>query len=484
MVNRRDFLNTAFGLAVSGPLSGHGPTPVSSNPDENKGKILRASGLEFKEGDRPVKLRGVNLGGWMLLEDYMMGLPWTEWKIREQFRRVLGEKAYAAFFDAWADSYVAETDIEFLARKGFTFVRLPLNYRQFESDLMPGQWHEEGFRLLDRAVALCRKYGLWILLDLHAAPGAQARDQNAGSAYGEAYLWYHRACMVRVAAFWREIARRYGNDAAVMGYNLLCEPVVSNAALLNEFYASVIRAIREEDRDHLIVLDSNLWAKDVSSLRDPLFDDPQVIPALHHYYFDDAFFPRLTRYPGKVDGRACNRAALERTLDGKHDQKRISRPVLVGEFGVSRAHPQPYAVQLAIGKDLVSVFEERGWGWALWCYKDIRHMGLLTPRSDTPWPRFLDSDPVAGFLKRYERIENPFASAVGRLLADTDIETDIREQWAREVRRDFGPPALDFVLRRLKDRSPAELAEMARSFAFESCDIHEDQIRMMAPFIS
>jgi hypothetical protein len=51
------------------------------------------------------------------------------------------------------------------------------------------------------------------------------------------------------------------------------------------------------------------------------------------------------------------------------------------------------------------------------------------------------------------------------------------------VRRDFDAPALDFVLRRLKGRSPDELAAMARSFAFESCEIHEDQLGMLRPFL-
>jgi endoglucanase len=362
-------------------------------------------------------------------------------------------------------------------------VRLPLNYRMFESDLNPGQWLESGFQLLDRSIRLCRQYGLWILLDFHAAPGAQARDQNAGSAYGEAYFWSYRHFMDRLIALWKEVARRYHNDPAILGYNLICEPVTSDVGLLNTFYASTIRAIRQVDTEHLIVLDSNLWAKDISSLRDPLFEDPQIVPCLHHYYYDDPFFPRLTSYPGTVDGQRCDRAALEHTLDGKHDEKRIRRPHLVTEFGISRDHPQPYPVQLAITRELVSIFEEKGWGWSLWCYKDLQMMGILTPRASTPWRQFLDSDPVAGLLRQYARLEQPFVGAVAKLLAPADIDPDIKGQWAREIRRDFDPPALDFILRRLRGRTAAELAEMARSFAFESCEVHRDQLGVLAPYL-
>jgi endoglucanase len=479
MIDRRGFLASTLAATAASLRAGR----AAGAPALPEHKILRASGRQVLEGDRPVRLRGVNLGGWMLIEDYMIGLPWTEWKIREQFRRVLGDAVADAFFGAWAESYVTDADVAYLARQGFTFVRLPFNYRQFESDLAPGKWREDGFRLLDRAVSLCRAHGLWVLLDLHAGAGAQARDQNAGSAYGETYFWQQRGFMDRTTALWVEIARRYRDDPAVLGYNLLGEPVTDDVALLNEFYLGTTRAIRAVDPSHLIVLDSNRWAKDVSSLQDRLFEDPQVVPALHHYYFDDSFFPRLTQYPGKVDGHLCDRVALERTLDGKHDERRIGRPVFAAEFGVTRSHAQPFPVQLAITRDLVSIFEEKGWAWALWCYKDLRDMGLLTPRRDTPWRRFVDSPPVVDFLAKYDALEKPFTAAVGALLGGTDVEGDTREQWAREVRRDFDAPALDFVLRRLKGRSPDELAAMARSFAFESCEVHEDQLGMLTPFL-
>ena len=92
-------------------------------------------------------------------------------------------------------------------------------------------------------------------------------------------------------------------------------------------------------------------------------------------------------YPAVVEGRNYDRAALEKTLDGKYDQQRIARPVMVGEFGVFRGSPQPFtgqsltqpfATQLAITRDLVSIFEEKGWSWTMWCYKDLHDMGMLT----------------------------------------------------------------------------------------------------------
>ena len=120
----------------------------------------------------------------------------------------------------------------------------------------------------------------------------------------------------------------------------------------------------------------------------------------------------------------------------------------------------------------------------MWCYKDLRDMGIVTVRTDTPWRRFLESPEITAFRQHYQEMEASFHQGVGKLLAATDIDGDIREQWAREVTRDFDPPALDFILRRLAKYSPTELTEMARSFSFSSCDIHQDQLGVLKPFLA
>jgi hypothetical protein len=92
MIDRRRFLGSTAAAAVIAAFDGR-PAIASASAATKTRNVLQARGLQIVDGDKPVRLRGVNLGGWMLIEDYMIGLPWTEWKIREQFRRVLGEQA-------------------------------------------------------------------------------------------------------------------------------------------------------------------------------------------------------------------------------------------------------------------------------------------------------------------------------------------------------------------------------------------------------
>lgn len=480
-MDRRSFIQQSL---AAGVLAGQKVTPLipSLQVASPKTSVLQASGRSIVEDGRPVRLRGINLGGWMLIEDYMIGLPWTEWKIREQFMKILGQEAYDAFFQTLDQAFIADEDIAFLSRTGFNVVRLPFNYRHFESDLVPGEWIESGFEQLDRVVKLCRKHRIWVILDLHAGVGAQARDQNAGSAYGETYFWKYRNFMDRTVALWTEIARRYKGDAIIAGYNLLGEPVTSNVPLLNEFYSRTIQAIRSVDPEHLIFLDPNLWARDIASLHEQLFVDKQIVVPIHPY-FQGSALSRLANYPSAGDGKIHDRKSVEAIIDQAYDTSHLSCPVMASEFGAFRNDPQKFEVQLAIVQDQLYIFEEKGWSWSMWCYKDLKDMGTLTVRPDTPWRRFLDAPEITSFFKNYKALEKPFTDNVEKLLATTDIDRDTREQWAREVSRDFDFPALNFVLRRLARHSPTELAQMARSFSFTSCEIHEDQLAVLKPFL-
>ncbi len=478
MSSRREFLKqgmaTVGGLSMAARMMANGQekTAIAS-------PFLTIQGDRIVEDGRPIQLRGFNLGNWLLIENFMIGLPWVEYKMRTAFQQILGESAYHSFFDTYVDHFITEADIAFLAEQGFNFVRLPFNYRLLESDLRPGIFLEEGFRTLDRAVSLCRKHGIYMMLDLHAAAGAQARDGNAGSAYGEAFFWTQRQFMDRTCALWRAIAQRYEKESSVFGYNVLNEPVAPNDDIYNEFHLAAIRAIREADRKHVIVIDANRWGRDAASLRNRLFEDPLVMPAIHHYHTEYPPFMRMTEYPAVIDGKRYGKEELAATLEGKYDSKRISRPIIVGEFGVFREIP----VQLKMLDDLLEIFEERNWHWTIWSYKDLNAMGTLIPREDTPWKKFMQSSEATTLRNQLFPIQGKFIDEYNKLVSNSGIERDVLEQFPRDVFRGLEPVLLEQMLRQLKRFPNEELAQMARSFAFDNCQIMKDKLAVLKSHI-
>ncbi len=203
---------------------------------------------------------------------------------------------------------------------------------------------------------------------------------------------------------WRAIAARYRDNEAVFGYDILGEPLCADHDLLHRFNMRMVGAIRSVDPDHIIVVEGDRWGQDAASLRDELFADPQLTYSPHFYPTSKPPFDRLTEYPGEWEGRRYGRDELVALLDGYTDEARILRPVLMGEFGVpvsmragagtvqiGQADAAERAARrdtrLAMLRDVVGHFEEKGWSWAMWDYKDLGVLGLVVPKPDTPWQR-------------------------------------------------------------------------------------------------
>src|SRR6478752_6340875 len=122
-------------------------------------------------GGERVVLRGVGLGGWMNMENFITGYPANESAMREAVSGVLGAARADRFFERLLDHFFSAADAQFLASLGVNCVRLPIHERHFEAD--PFEWLSEGFERLSRAVSLLGEAGIHSVIDLHAVPGCQ-----------------------------------------------------------------------------------------------------------------------------------------------------------------------------------------------------------------------------------------------------------------------------------------------------------------------
>src|SRR5690242_15195755 len=97
-----------------------------------QGLRVQGDAVVDPEGARVV-LRGVGLGGWMNMENFITGYPANESAMREAVAAVLGSERADRFFDRLLDRFFADEDAALLASLGVNCVRLPINQRQFES---------------------------------------------------------------------------------------------------------------------------------------------------------------------------------------------------------------------------------------------------------------------------------------------------------------------------------------------------------------
>lgn len=160
--------------------------------------FVRVEGANLVTPDGEVLfIRGTNLGNWLNPEGYMFGFQRVNSAhfIDEMLREAVGPVGADEFWARFKDNYITEADIAFIASTGANTIRLPFHYKLFtDEDYMGLDAHQDGFQRIDQVVEWCRKYGLYVILDMHDAPGGQTGD-NIDDSYG--YPWLLSARQVR-----------------------------------------------------------------------------------------------------------------------------------------------------------------------------------------------------------------------------------------------------------------------------------------------
>ncbi len=250
--------------------------------------LVRASGTRLVDDDGPVRLGGVGLGNWLMPEGYMWRFGddlASARQIEARIRHLVGPERADEFWRRFRDEFVTEDDFALIAQAGFDHVRLPINARGVITD--DGEFLADGFELIDRAVRWSERHGLRILLDLHGAPGGQTGTNIDDSPNRLPELFMRQRYRDLTIALWREIAGRYRDRDAVLGYDLLNEPLPEQwqhryEAELVQFYRDLTAAIREVDDRHLLVYEGSHWATNWQPLRQR-FDDNQALQ-FHRYW--------------------------------------------------------------------------------------------------------------------------------------------------------------------------------------------------------
>jgi regulation of enolase protein 1 (concanavalin A-like superfamily) len=253
------------------------------------GQLLQVDGTRMvnSSDNQEVILNAVNFGNWMVMEGYMMNSvsqapDQHTWK--EKLTPLIGTDSVKAFYDAWLTNHVTQDDINQIKAWGFNAVRLPLHYEYFVNLRTPDVWNDQGFALLDDIISWCTVAGIYVILDLHAAPGGQS-DNSGISDYDSTKpsLWESRDNRSKTVRLWDKISERYKDEPWVAGYDLINEPNwnLPGGTLLRDLYEDLTRVIRANGDDHILFIEGNSYSNDYTGLTPPW--DPQMVYVFHKY---------------------------------------------------------------------------------------------------------------------------------------------------------------------------------------------------------
>ncbi|HEY9775259.1 MAG TPA: glycoside hydrolase family 5 protein [Planktothrix sp.] len=313
----------------------------------------------------PIKLRGVNLGGMFLWEPWIWGanlFPMvSESEMFGRLQSLVGVAPAQRFRHSIYENYVTEPDIRRISELGFNVVRVPINYRLLENDANPYVYENESWQDLDNLINLCEKHHVYVVIDLHAAAGGQSRlftaDPNP-----KRFLWRDEENKKRTVALWAAIAGRYKNRTIVAGYDLLNEPNPVRAADAVDLYRDIIKAIREVDKNHMLIVEGTSLATKFDAFDE--LPDENMIFSFHAYSFS-LFGDPASEMRKKVA------AAQE-------EGRRFHVPVWCGEFGENTLSNVVGSAQSLneAGSDVC--------GWCLWTWKQAPVKGIYGRMDRTP----------------------------------------------------------------------------------------------------
>jgi endoglucanase len=339
----RRLLGVGLVLASAG-CGADGDTSSPTTPAEvPQFSLLQASGQRIvSAAGEPVRLRGLNLGGWLVKEGYMLHLPGPRYDAPSEIDAAIldlaGPELGNELLIEYRERFITEDDLAEIRQLGFNSVRLPLHWVLLW-DLDRGGPREDGLRLLDRVVEWCEERELWLFFDLHCAPGGQNHG-NISDSDGVARLYLEPDLQEATVGVWEAIARRYRGRVAVGGYDLLNEPVWEPGSDVARFFDRLTEAVRHVDDTHLIVLEGNTWATDFT-----IFGPPQSRGLVYsfHKYWD-----------------ANDEASIREYLSFSD---RWDVPLWLGETGENDG--RWYAEMFALAK-------RHELGWCFWPWKKVR----------------------------------------------------------------------------------------------------------------
>lgn len=301
-------------------------------------KIVDGSGQE-------ILLRGIGLGGWLVQEGYMLqtsGFANAQWEIRKKISDLVGEANTELFYEKYRNNFIRKIDIDSIKSWGFNTIRLPMHYNLFAVNSNPPVFLEKGFQIIDSLLSWCEDNQIYLILDLHAAPGGQSNENI--SDYNPAFpsLWESEQNKSLTVRIWRKIAERYKDKQWIGGYDLINEPkweLPPNNQPLRDLYIRITDTIRAVDNNHIIFIEGNWYATDFNGLTPPW--DDNMAYSFHKYWSGNT------------------QSSIQYLLDLRNN---TNRPLWLGETG---ENSNKWFV------DCIKLMQTNNIGWAWWTHKKI-----------------------------------------------------------------------------------------------------------------
>jgi len=331
-------------------------TGLCSNTSLAQMSMLRASGRSIVNAQGAVvPLVGVNLGGWFVMEKWMVpldsgSLPDT-YSVMQTLDSRFGVETEQSLIKTFQQSWITTADLDNIKNAGFNVVRAPIWWGQFYllNNQTASGWRADAFEVLDWLVNACAARGIYVIIDMHGVVGGQSFSDDTGRS-GQNQYWTNGDFQGDTAYMWWQIANHYKGNPTVAGYDLINEPIgtPSSDTVLN-LYNQLYQSIRSVDPSHMIIMEGTWGSWNWSMLPNPnVFGWTNVAYQMHEYQWNAP--------QSQVEQGAVNQ------VNDFNNHASYNVPGYVGEFN-------DFGFGSATWKFTTNTWNAAGLSWTMWSYK-------------------------------------------------------------------------------------------------------------------
>jgi len=322
--------------------------PIISMLHTSATNIVNASG-------KIVQLKGLNLGGWFIMEKWMCpldsgSLPDTYSVITNLDSR-FGVATEQALIHAYQTNWITTDDLNNIANAGYNCVRMPVWWGNFYSitNTTGSGWRPDAFAVLDWLVTNCAARGIYVVIDMHGVVGGQTVSDDTGWQNQNQY-WTNSLDQSQTAYMWSQIAAHYNGNSAVAGYDLINEPSGSpSTAAVWSAYTNLYTTIRAVDPSHMIIVEGTFGNWNWSMLPNPsAYGWSNIVYSMHEY-----------QYGGSV---AQIEAGADNQVTDFNNHLSWNVPDYIGEWNNMGMGAVCYDYS-------INAYNNAGISWSMWAYK-------------------------------------------------------------------------------------------------------------------
>jgi len=325
-------------------------------PTVNAQSLLHTSGRNIVNANgNTVQLRGVNLGGWFIMEKWMCpldsgSLPDTYSVIQELDNR-FGIAEEQSLIKTYQQNWITTTDLDNIKNGGYNAVRVPVWWGQFYpiNNVSNSGFRSDAFDVLDTLVSNAASRGLYVIIDMHGVVGGQSTSDDTGQQNQNQY-WTNSNDQGNTAYMWWQIANHYKGNATVAGYDLINEPIgAPNSNAVWTVYNNLYNSVRSADPSHMIFMEGAYGSWNWSMLPNPAtYGWTNVVYEMHEYQYNSS--------ASQIEAGSTNQ------VNDFNNHASWNVPGYIGEWNDFGTGSSTWAFSQ-------NAYNNAGLSWTMWSYK-------------------------------------------------------------------------------------------------------------------